>query len=130
MRIVWVINRAKIVSVGATFREDMWVYGKGNAGIRRDDVTTEWLDRHGYGSLGAATRQLKNHPCGSGAYVESWKTPDSVLRYKIYRCYEIVIVDPEGNQVGETDYCYGTRKDAEIAAEHHLRMTKMEEGLK
>ena len=49
------------------------------------------------------------------------------LRYKIYKCYEIVILDEEDNEVGECNYCYGTRKDAEEMAKHELKLALMEE---
>jgi hypothetical protein len=42
------------------------------------------------------------------------------LHYKIYKCYEIVILDNDGNQVGETEYCYGNRETAEQWASESL----------
>ena len=44
------------------------------------------------------------------------------LKYKIYRCYEIVILDEHDNQIGDSDYVYTDRKDAKACAEHRLQI--------
>jgi len=44
------------------------------------------------------------------------------VKYKIYKCYEIVILDDDDNEVGECNYCYGTRADAEEMAKHELEI--------
>lgn len=48
------------------------------------------------------------------------------VKYKIYKCYEIVILDAEDNEIGNANYCYGTRKDAEEMAKHELKIAKMD----
>lgn len=47
------------------------------------------------------------------------------LHYKIYRCYEIVILDEEENEVGECNYCYGTKADAIEMAKHELEIQNL-----
>ena len=48
------------------------------------------------------------------------------LRYKIYKCYEVIIEDKDGNQIGESEYIYTTRTDAKQRAEEMLREAEYE----
>ena len=139
MKIVWYLNVEHI----PTFEGNVdgpsvfWAHGKGGRAIPEEDVTEEWLKENSFKTEAAAIRSA--HKASAKYKDKLWDVgnvsvvpatiPDEKLHYRIYRCYEIVIEDSEGNQVGHSDYCYGTRKDAEIAAKHHLKMTKMEEGI-
>lgn len=49
------------------------------------------------------------------------------IKYKIYRCYEIIIEDKDGNQIGESEYIYTDRNDAKKRAEEMLKEAEMEE---
>jgi len=134
MKKVWVIKQKRGQWVGNEWVDVPWVYGKKDAAITEAHVSPEWLMQYGYNSEGAAVRQIsrlpwwKNQPCSShGAAVVEAVVPDRKLHYKIYRCYEIVILDDEDNQIGESGYCYGSRKDAELTAQHELKMTLMDQ---
>lgn len=132
MKKVFVIMQNCKVSPGS-LEEEAWVYGKRDSAIPHRDLTKGWLSRNGFNSSGAAVRQVRRlpwwgkHPwSSSGATVLELPVPEHELHYEIYRPYEIVIRDNDGNQVGETQYCYGTRAQAEELAEHELTIAEME----
>ena len=110
-----------------------WAHGREKTlPIPLEDVTADWVDKYGFKTKAAALRALRARPSIEDKYwreegtVESREVPDNRLSYKIYRCYEIVIVDKDGNEVGECNYCYGTRADAEDMARHELKIARME----
>ena len=49
------------------------------------------------------------------------------LKYKIYKCYEVIIEDKDGNQIGESEFIYTTRTDAKKRAEEMLKEAESEE---
>ena len=133
MKKVFVIVQNCKVSPGS-LEEEAWVYGKHDAAIPYRDLTKGWLSRSGFNSSGAAARQIRRlpwwgkHPCSSsGATILELNVREHELHYEIYHPYEIVIRDKDGNQVGETQYCYGSRSQAEELAEHELTIAEMEE---
>lgn len=97
-----------------------------------EGVTDDWLRKYGFKTRAAAVRSaggnyMFNGPAWKGhTAIESKDIDDNGLHYRIYRCYEIVILDAEENQIGDSNYCYGTRTDAERDAEHYLKLTEME----
>lgn len=132
MKKVWIIKVPKTAwtNDGKSY-EIPWIYGRGEASILEADVTDEWLREHGYRSETAAKSGLKampwrkNNPYPKyGSTIESRDVPEGNLHYKIYRCYEIVIVDSEGNEIGNSNYCYGSRADAEAMAIHELKIAE------
>lgn len=48
------------------------------------------------------------------------------LKYKIYKCYEVAIIDKNDNQIGESEYIYTTSTDAKKRAEEMLKEAEME----
>ena len=48
------------------------------------------------------------------------------LKYKIYRCYEVMVVDNAGNQIGESEFIYTDRSDAKKRAEEMLAEAETE----
>jgi len=132
MKKVFVIMQNCKVSPGS-LEEEEWAYGKNDTAVRLKDLTQEWLSRNGFLSEAAALRQVRRlpwwrtHPWSSfGAIVESFSVPGHKLHYEIYHPYEIVIRDKDGNQVGDSQYWYGTRAQAEELAEHELTIAEME----
>lgn len=107
-----------------------WIRGRRGQKIRFGNLTKSWLNKNGFLSEGAAVRQLKllgsteRWSCGDGACVESFEVPERELHYEIYRPYEIVILDKDGNQVGDTQYCYGSRAQAESLAEYEVEIAE------
>lgn len=132
MKKVFVLTRT-IVPYNS-LEEEVWLYGKHDSLIRRKDVTKAWLSKNGFLSEGAALKQMyrlpywKNKPKGNATStaIESFEVPEHELHWEIYRPFEIVIRDKDGNQVGETQYCYGTRAQAEELADHELELLEQE----
>lgn len=113
---------------GSSF-SDWWAYGKGGEKVRwPHEVTDDWLREFGFATRAAAVR------AAGGNYminmfkclIDSREIDDDGLHYEIYRCYEIVIRDKDGNQIGESDYVYTGHADAVSMAKHKLKMTKEE----
>ena len=48
------------------------------------------------------------------------------LKYEIHRCYEVFVVDKDGNQIGESEYIYTDRTDAKKRAEEMLKEAETE----
>ncbi len=114
---------------------DWWAYGKGGERVKwPDGVTDDWLRDNGFATKAAAVRAaggrdlLSKREWRNRILIEHRDIGDRGLRYKIYRCYEIVILDRDGNEVGNANYCYGTKADAEDMAKHELKLAMMEEG--
>ena len=127
--IIWYIKGKRWFWDGNEYVDVPMIYGKKDCAIEESRLTDDWLLAHGYRSEGAATRGLgsinwrEKTPCRDReAYAEYKDVEAPPLRYKIYRCFEIVILDKDGNQVGESDYVYTSRKDAEDMAIHKLKM--------
>ena len=111
---------------------EWWAYGKGGERVRwPDGVTDDWLSEHGFKTRAAAVRSaggvdlLRMREWRHRILIDSRDLPESGLHYKIYRCYEIVILDKDGNEVGECNYCYGTKSDAESMAKHELKIAEL-----
>lgn len=45
------------------------------------------------------------------------------MKYKITKCYEVIIEDNVGNEISEPEYIYTTYHDAKIRAEEMLNET-------
>lgn len=110
-----------------------WAHGKGDAlPIPMDELSVDWLMKYGFKTKAVALRALRARGNAGDSFwreeatIDSRDVPDVGLHYKIYRCYEIVILDENGNQVGESDYCYGDRKFAEETARYDLKMREEE----
>lgn len=132
MKKVFVIVANRRVST-TSLDEEKWAYGKHDSAVRYKDLTKAWLSKNGFLSAGAAVRQIdrlpwwKNKPCSSrNASVEEFEVPKHELHYEICHPYEIIILDKDGNQVGDIQYCYGTRSQAEKMAERELTIAEME----
>lgn len=115
---VWVLKR-DVLGCGAdgVARPATLVYGSKGRRIAEDDATPDWYAKHGYKSVGAALRQRR-----IGMRIDEVEVPDIQYTYEIYRCYEIIIRDKDGNQVGDAQYWYGTRKGAEDLGDHELQI--------
>ena len=103
---------------------ELWAYGKGGEKVRwPDGPSDDWLREFGFSTRAAAVRSAGgNYLVNKGiVLLDSRNIPDVGLRYEIHRCYEIVILDKKGNQVGESDYVYTCRADAEDLAKDMLR---------
>ena len=111
-----------------------WVHGKGDSKTGLADMTTEWLEENSFKTEAAAIRssyrakaKYKDDFWDVGkVIVHPAEIPSKKLHYRLYRCYEVDIVDDEGNRVGETQYCYGTKKDAERFARREIKMMEVE----
>lgn len=109
-----------------------WAHGKKDVAVGVCEMTVDWLRVNGFKTKAAAVRAAFrvndwDNPSWkhSPPRVTCAEVPDRNLRYKIYRCYEIVILDSEGNAVKESDYCYTTRADAEKLARHEIEILEM-----
>ena len=97
-----------------------------------EGVTDDWLREYGLETKAAAVRSaggrrlIDSCEWRKRIVIKSKELPDPGLHYKIYRCYEIVILDDDGNQVGECEYSYGTKALAESQAKHSLKMAMMD----
>ena len=116
----------------------VWAHGKGNSAVAPEEVNEEWLRENAFKTEASAIRtayrakeKYKDKYWDVGkVYVVPAETPEEKLHYKIFRCYEIVLLDENDNEVGESNYCYGTRADAEKMAKREVEVTTamMEEG--
>ena len=112
----------------------LWAHGKGDSCVPPEEVNTEWLEKNGFRTESSAIRTSYRATAKyrddfwsvGNVWVTSGEIPDSKLHYKIYRCYEIVILDDDENEIGNSNYCYGTRADAEAMARHELKIAEME----
>ena len=112
-----------------TPERDWWAYGKGGERAHwPEEVTDDWLREFGFSTRAATVRAAGgNHLINIyKRLLDSREVEDNGLRYEIYRCYEIVILDKDGNQIGESDYVYTGRADAVSMAKHKLKMAKEE----
>lgn len=113
----------------------IWAHGKGNSAVAPEKVNEEWLKANAFKTEASAIRTSyrarakyrdKFWDIGN-VYVVPAEIAEEKLHYRIYRCYEIVIEDRDGNEIGNVNYCYGTRADAEEMAKHELKIALMEE---
>lgn len=112
----------------------IWAHGKGDAAVVLEEVTEDWLKANAFKTEASAIRtsyrarsKYKDAFWDVGnVYVFPAEIPDERLHYKIYKCYEIVIQDEDGNEIGEASYCYGSKEDAEKMAKRELKIALME----
>ena len=122
------------VSLDSNTRQ-WWAYGKGGERVPwPDGVTDDWLREHGFKTRAAAVRAaggtdlIRKREWRNRILIEHRDLPNADYHYRIYKCYEIVIEDAEGNEIGEINYCHGTKADAERMAKRELKLATMKEG--
>ena len=48
-----------------------------------------------------------------------------MIRYRISKCYEVIIEDDDGNEIFEPEYIYTTYHDAKIRAEEMVQEAEL-----